>query len=42
LSWKMGVVGAAIAFVIGNVATVAVMIFQLQREYRRVRPPKPA
>jgi hypothetical protein len=28
--------------VIGNVATVAVMIFQLQREYRRVRPPKPA
>ena len=42
LSWKMGVVGAAIAFVIGNVATVAVMILQLQREYRRVRPPKPA
>jgi O-antigen/teichoic acid export membrane protein len=42
LSWEMGVVGAAIAFVIGNVATVAMMIFQLQREYRRVRPPKPA
>ena len=40
LCWQMGVVGAAISLVLGNVATVAVMIFQLQREYRRVRPPK--
>jgi O-antigen/teichoic acid export membrane protein len=40
LSW--GVVGAAMAFVLGNVTTVSVMVVQLQREYRRVRPPKPA
>jgi O-antigen/teichoic acid export membrane protein len=40
LSW--GVIGAAIALVIGNVATVGVMVVQLRREYRRVRPPKPA
>jgi O-antigen/teichoic acid export membrane protein len=40
LSW--GVIGAAIAFVLGNIATVAVMVVQLQREYRRVRPPKAA
>jgi Na+-driven multidrug efflux pump len=40
LSW--GVIGAAIAFVLGNIATVAVMVAQLQREYRRVRPPKTA
>lgn len=42
LCWGWGVVGAAIALVLGNVATVAVMMVQLQREYRRVRPPKPA
>jgi O-antigen/teichoic acid export membrane protein len=42
LCWRMGVLGAAIAFVIGNIATVVVMVIQLQREYRRVRPPKPA
>ncbi|HEY7004914.1 MAG TPA: lipopolysaccharide biosynthesis protein [Sphingomicrobium sp.] len=42
LSWQMGVVGAAIALVLGNLATVAVMMVQLQREYRRVRAPKPA
>lgn len=42
LSWSWGVVGAAIAFVLGNFTTVAVMVMQLQREYRRVRPPKPA
>jgi len=42
LSWQMGVVGAAISLVLGNLATVAVMMFQLWREYRRVRPPKPA
>jgi|tagenome__1003787_1003787.scaffolds.fasta_scaffold20988205_6 O-antigen/teichoic acid export membrane protein len=42
LSWSWGVVGAAIALVLGNMATVAVMIVQLQREYRRVRPVKTA
>ena len=42
LCWQLGVVGAAIALVLGNVATVAVMMVQLQREYRRVRPPKSA
>jgi O-antigen/teichoic acid export membrane protein len=42
LCWKWGVDGAAIALVLGNLATVAVMIVQLQREYRRVRRPKPA
>ena len=40
LSW--GVVGAAVAFVLGNVTTVSVMVVQLQREYRRVRSPKTA
>ena len=42
LCWEMGVVGAAISLVLGNLATVAVMMFQLWREYRRVRPAKPA
>jgi O-antigen/teichoic acid export membrane protein len=42
LSWQLGVNGAAIAFVVGNVATASVMVVQLLREYRRVRPPKPA
>jgi O-antigen/teichoic acid export membrane protein len=42
LCWGWGVVGAAVALVLGNVATAAVMMVQLQREYRRVRPPKPA
>jgi O-antigen/teichoic acid export membrane protein len=42
LCWQWGVVGAAIALVAGNIATVAVMIVQLQREYRRVRRPKTA
>jgi O-antigen/teichoic acid export membrane protein len=42
LSWEFGVVGAAISLVLGNVATVAVMVFQLLREYRRVRRPKAA
>ncbi|HEV8407613.1 MAG TPA: polysaccharide biosynthesis C-terminal domain-containing protein, partial [Sphingomicrobium sp.] len=37
LSLRLGVYGAAIAFVIGNVATVAMMMWQLQGEYRRVR-----
>jgi Na+-driven multidrug efflux pump len=29
--------GAAVAFVIGNAATVIVMIWQLRREYARTR-----
>lgn len=42
LCWEWGVNGAAIALVLGSLATAGVMMFQLQREYRRVRPPKPA
>jgi O-antigen/teichoic acid export membrane protein len=38
LCWKFGVVGAAVAFVIGNATTVGVMMWQLWREHRRVRP----
>ena len=41
LSWRFGVVGAAIALVIGNVGTVGAMMWQLRQEYRRVRRPKP-
>ena len=37
LSWKWGVVGAAIAIVLGTVANVAVLMVQLLGEYRRVR-----
>jgi O-antigen/teichoic acid export membrane protein len=37
LSWKLGVSGAAIAFVIGSAATVVVMVWQLRREYSRTR-----
>lgn len=37
LSWRLGVEGAAIAFVIGNVGTVAMMMWQLNGEYRRLR-----
>jgi O-antigen/teichoic acid export membrane protein len=37
LAWSLGVDGAAIAFVIGNVATVAAMMWQLRGEHRRVR-----
>src|SRR5437764_14735738 len=40
LAWRFGVVGAAIAFVIGNAATVSVMTWQLLQEHRRVRPAK--
>ena len=42
LSWQWGVVGAAVALVLGNIATALMMVVQLRREYRRVRPPKPA
>ena len=37
LAWKFGVIGAAMAFVIGTAAMVAVLMVQLVREYRRVR-----
>jgi O-antigen/teichoic acid export membrane protein len=37
LSLRLGVYGAAVAFVIGNAGTVAIMMWQLQGEYRRVR-----
>lgn len=41
LSWRYGVDGAAVALVIGNVATVVTMMWQLRGEHRRVRRPKP-
>jgi len=37
LSWKFGVNGAAVAFVIGTAATVLAMMWQLRGEHRRVR-----
>jgi O-antigen/teichoic acid export membrane protein len=37
LSWTFGVSGAAVAFVIGNAATVGVMMWQLGNEYSRTR-----
>jgi O-antigen/teichoic acid export membrane protein len=37
LSWALGVIGAAIALVVGNAATVAALMFQLRGEHRRVR-----
>jgi O-antigen/teichoic acid export membrane protein len=40
LCWELGVNGAAVAFVIGNVATALVMMWQLRQEHRRVRPGK--
>jgi O-antigen/teichoic acid export membrane protein len=40
LSWRFGVIGAAIAFVVGNAGTVGMMMWQLRREHRRVRPRK--
>jgi O-antigen/teichoic acid export membrane protein len=42
LCWRLGVKGAAIAFVIGNVAMVATMALMLRGEHRRVRRPRPA
>lgn len=42
LCWQLGIAGAAIALVAGNIATVSVMMFLLHREYRRVRTPKAA
>jgi len=37
LCWSFGVSGAAAAFVVGNLATVAVMMWQLRIEYSRTR-----
>ena len=37
LSWRWGVIGAAIAIVLGTVTNVGALVFQLLREYRRVR-----
>ena len=39
LAWTYGVIGAAIAFVAGTAAMVAVLVLQLWHEYRRVRGP---
>ena len=41
LCWDFGVNGAAAAFVLGNIATVGTMMWQLRHEHRRVRPGKP-
>ena len=37
LCWRFGVIGAAIAFVVGSAATVAILVFQLRFEYRKLR-----
>ena len=37
LAWSFGVIGAAIAFVVGMAAMVMVLMLQLWQEYRRVR-----
>jgi O-antigen/teichoic acid export membrane protein len=37
LCWAFGVIGAAVALVLGNAANVAAMIFQLKGEHGRVR-----
>ena len=37
LAWRFGVVGAAVALVLGNAANVAAMMLQLRGEHRRVR-----
>lgn len=42
LCWNFGVNGAALAFVAGNLGTVATMMWQLRGEHRRVRPRRPA
>jgi len=38
LSWRWGVIGAAIALVLANVANTGAMLLQLRTEHRRVRP----
>jgi O-antigen/teichoic acid export membrane protein len=38
LSWRFGVMGAAVAFVIGHAALVATLMLLVWAEYRRLRP----
>lgn len=42
LCWRLGVTGAAIAFVLANVVMVALLMWQLRSEYRRVRSRQPS
>jgi O-antigen/teichoic acid export membrane protein len=37
LSWRFGVIGAALAYVVGNAAQVGLMVLQVWQEYRRIR-----
>jgi O-antigen/teichoic acid export membrane protein len=37
LCWALGVIGAAVALVLGNAANVTAMVVQLRAEHRRVR-----
>jgi O-antigen/teichoic acid export membrane protein len=37
LCWALGVIGAAIALVLGNLANVTTMLLQVRGEHRRVR-----
>jgi O-antigen/teichoic acid export membrane protein len=37
LCWRFGLVGAAIAYAVGNAVTVLVLVLQLRSEHRRVR-----
>ena len=37
LCWNFGIIGAAIALVLGNAANVTTMMLQLRSEHRRVR-----
>jgi len=39
LAWSLGVIGAAVAFVLGFAVTVLALMLQLWSEYRRVRRP---
>jgi O-antigen/teichoic acid export membrane protein len=38
LSWRWGVIGAAVALVLANVGNTGAMLLQLRTEHRRVRP----
>ena len=40
LAWSLGVIGAAVAFVLGFAVTVLALMLQLWSEYRRVRRPR--
>ena len=41
MSWSFGLIGAAIAFVLGYAAYVATLALQVWAEYRKARPPRP-